>query len=1392
MANQHAYYLFYMRLSVALLISFAFTEIVLAWQPSISINEVMASNLTTKADMVDFSDFSDWIELYNNESEAVDISGFFITDKKDNPTKWQVPTNTIIAPKGFLLIWADGFDDSPGNEYIRGSWPRNISFTTQWNHTNFKLAKEGEFIGLYNGSGVLIDSLTYPTQTPDVSYGRKPDGGDSFFLFGEPTPESANSTEGINSTLTSGEVSFSQIGGFFENPLSVELSSSGEGIIRFTLDGSEPSSLSDVYTNPISITETTILSARVFEGQMLPGKVRSATYLISENRNLPAFSIITDNEFIMGKDVGIYLNSLKEREIPINLEYFPLDQNPGFSMTTGMRIGGENIYRFAQKPLNIYARGDYGESVIEYQIFDHLPYQTYKRLYLRNSGDDWPNTMFRDGMIASIIRDDVSNSVQAYRPSVLYLNGDYWGIYNLREKLDKQYFSLHYGTSEADLDHLEADNSVIEGSEDGFTSLLTYASENDLSDPIYYEVVASQVDIQNLMDFVIVQSFIANSSWSHNREVWRDRGGQNKWKWVLVDMDRGFNLNRLTDNRLEDIINRFDLFQDLIANEAFRNEFIQRYSERVQNTFNPARIVSIVDSLQNQIADEMPRHIEKWGTFIDSLTIRDWGDTPGITSMNSWEAEVEKYRSFANQRSAFALQHLTEQFDLSPQATLTISSDSPVQGKVEVSGFLHDTGIEQSYFQDVPLNLEAFAPPGFTFKAWKLSGNTISTSPSIEYLLSGDTELTIEFEPISDSFISSTISGSLTLTASNSPYFVTQHVTVDSTGDLNIEAGVNIQFEEGTAIFVQGQLAMEGTSNQPIVLAPYYDWQEWGGIFFDHASDSSELHYVDISRTSGIENHEHFFSAISALNSSVSLNHVTIHDVRLPISSQFSNMTINNSILSNASLIGDYINVNGGNFILTNSLFEGNNIDDMDAIDIGMMEGTTIIEGNVFKDFVGDNTDGIDVGDASDNVQIINNQISNCGDKAISIGQGSSVYIAFNTISGCTLGVGIKDSLSYGEIVNNTFHANSIGVAAFEKVLNRGGGTADIVNSIFSNSEISAISADESSNINVSYSISDTEILPGENNLFEPIKLVNPKFGVYYPQLFSPVLGSGDPTTPVDGGGAPINIGALNYQGESNSGLVINEINYNSSELFDPEDWVEFFNTTNTTLDLSNWVFIDGSHQQSYSFKDGTKLSPKSYITISRQPALFSALFPNTTIQPDSMSTGLSGSGESLFLYNNSGFLIDSLTFKDSLPWPINADGNGSTLELINPYLDNGTSEFWKASEEHGSPGEENSIFVVSLDINSDLPDTFTLSQNYPNPFNPETIIEFSVPVKSIVYLEVFDIVGRKVATILDGAVKAAGRHHTKLDASLLSSGVYIYRLKSGSTSVFKKMTLIK
>ena len=259
--------------------------------------------------------------------------------------------------------------------------------------------------------------------------------------------------------------------------------------------------------------------------------------------------------------------------------------------------------------------------------------------------------------------------------------------------------------------------------------------------------------------------------------------------------------------------------------------------------------------------------------------------------------------------------------------------------------------------------------------------------------------------------------------------------------------------------------------------------------------------------------------------------------------------------------------------------------------------------------------------------------------------------------------------------------------------------------------------------------------------------------------------------------------------------MLINEINYNSSDTFNPQDWIEFYNNSDSSVNISGWIFRDSEDIHSYIIPEGTILGANEYIVLCSDDTLFHPLFPDVQNYLGNFEFGISGGGELLMLLDNNLNIIDSLTYDDQEPWPTQADGHGPTLSLLNPNLENSLPQSWAPSYGFGTPGRINDVFVNVDDDSDILPSKYSLMQNYPNPFNPSTIIKFSVPTHSLVSLKVFDVIGNEIATLVNEE-KLAGNYEIEFSSnklnSSLSSGVYFYQLKTNEFNETKKMLLIK
>ncbi|MBN2009516.1 lamin tail domain-containing protein [candidate division KSB1 bacterium] len=1269
----------------------------------IYINEIMASNVTTNPDMVDFDDYSDWIELYNAGKRSVNLEGYYLTDNFNNPTKWQFRQRTVISAKGYLRLWADGFDEVPGRSHIRPDEPHE-QFLTQSYHLNFKLSKAGEQIGLFDANGVAVDTFSYSLQKADVSYGRNPDGAVKKLYFGEPTPGSSNKTE---ATLSNEQASLPVINmpaGFYDESIVIEITTaSPSATIHYTLNGEKPTSVSPVYFNPLNIDTTTVLRARAFEPGKLPGELVTHTFLIGEPHRITTISIAAFPETLFGNELGIYSNILKSREIPISFEFFEPSGEPGFHVNAGLRLSGQASFEYPQKPLTISVDDRFVDDEMKYQIFPNRDINSFQDIYFRNSGTpDNRQTLFRDALQHCLVINKMDLDCQAYRPAATFINGEYWGIYNLREKINANYLAAHHNVDPNNLDLLEydfdAEPVVIEGDVEQYNQLLDFLENHDLSVTENYRYIESQIDINEFMNYVITQVYCNNINWPYtNCRWWRERKENSKWRWILLDLDFGFGTvypgftSEYSDNALElatsapgSVTDTYPwstiIFRKLLENENFKNEFIQRFASYLNTIFQPDRVLGIVDSLKAQIKNEMVRHIDRWNDDPEVI----YSDPP-IQNIIEWNNDVEIMRQFAIHRTDFQRQHIKDFFGLDGTISLNLDVVNPGSGSIWVNHVRMPDQVTGYYYKNIPIILKAVPRIGYRFVRWE--GYPTSTSDSISIVLPLKAVIKAVFEPTDLSRIPTKIASNTTLSLANSPYLAEGDVVVDTGVTLKVEPGVEIQMPEAGNIIVHGNIILQGNAENPISIVPntLSGVKKWGALCIENATAASSISYVTlIGASKGLDLTNHI-GAISAYHSDVTLDHVTIPDAPFPVFIQYGNAVVKNCSLHSEKTC-DLINIKyATSALVENCTFRGNDSFDTDAIDYDQIS-IGIIRNNQIYNFYGDNSDGIDLGEASKNILIENNLILNCTDKAISVGQASTTTVRHNVIVNCAQGVGVKDDDSYARIENNTFYGNNYAVASFEKNIGAGGGNADIINCILSKSTIAPFLVDALSTLKISYSLSDTDILPGESNLLADPVFIN-NFQLGYSSL---AINSGDPGSPVDPDGSRADIGAFYYKSGDQPFVIINEIHYNPAN-GDDYEFIELLNAGASALQLENFELTGGVH---FKFPANSKIAPDEYIIITANVANYKSQAGQVFQWNDER---LSDSWADIRLLDDNGRTIDFVSYSKANGWPSSANGNGPSLELRAPDLENIYTANWRASYENGgTPGRPNSIPTLS------------------------------------------------------------------------------------------------
>jgi uncharacterized repeat protein (TIGR02543 family) len=777
----------------------------LAWQvipvaaQYIAINEVMASNATTITD--DDGDFSDWIELHNHGSETVELFNYALSDDYDDPYKWVFPKN-VLNPGEFLIVWASGKD-------------RKIS--GQSLHTNFSLDLSGEEVILTRPDGTLVDEMIPVMLPTDISYGRLPEGTGEWRFYTNPSPGEPNPGPGFSFLLD--PVDFSANGGAFQNEFFLNLGHTlDDAQIFYTLDGSTPDENSNLFTEPIlirnrqgdpniisliptnnisdpgppyfegwqppsgEVLKVNVVRARAIHPDAPHGPVSTQTYLVHPLANgrftLPMFSLATDNDNLFDNETGIYVHGNDPNhpnyfqdgldwERPANLSFFEKDGEMAFNEDVGIRLHGNTTRSRPRKSLRINARAEYGNSWINYRLFPDKPVNQFKRFILRNSGNDWDMSVFRDAMMQHLSK-DLHVDIQHYRPAILFINGEYWGIHNIRDRYNHHHIFSHYGIEEDEVSILE-DNAVLKfGNPAGrnhFISLRNFISNNNLAVDQNFENVKTRMDLESFTDFQLTHIFVMNTDWPGNNLIyWRymrnsyQPGAEvrdGRWRWMMLDTDFGFGLQFFYVPGVEQGAAHNTLafataskgpgwpnppwstliLRKLLANQDYKHYFINRFCDLLNTNFSEEHVVFVIDSITSLLQPEMQEHINRWRRPV---------------SMSSWLQEVQSIRNFALERPSYLRSHINSQFNLSGTITLNLGVNQVGAGDIRVNTIKPELvdGWEGIYFRDVPIQLQAIPRPGYRFVEW--TGTFSGSSETLEVTPTGNIQLTAHFEPGND------------------------------------------------------------------------------------------------------------------------------------------------------------------------------------------------------------------------------------------------------------------------------------------------------------------------------------------------------------------------------------------------------------------------------------------------------------------------------------------------------------------------------------------------------------------------------------------------------------------------------------------------------------------
>ena len=568
------------------------------------ISEVMPSNCSYL--MQSDGEYYDWVELKNISEEPVDLSRYSLSNDPGDLDKFPLP-DISLQPGKTLVIMCSGNPDLTSKKYT---------------HANFTLSREESWVYL---SLLEEDGCRDYIRIYDVPYQHsvgRVDGENGTYYFTKPTPGAANGS-GVAFISATPEVKTPD--GIYNDVSSVTVELNGDGPLYYTLDGSVPTTKSKKYTTPLTLTSTTPVRVVCIEEDKLPSDVVTAVYIINENHTLPVVSIVAEPTTLFGSK-GIYTNYNWDKEVRCNLKLFETDGN-SFTIDAGVKMHGHTGLKSPKKSFKVNFRGRYGQDVLTYPVYGEDAPDVYDSLIIR-AGQDYPFAIFRDELFTSLAR-DISDEMLAQRDkfSILYVNGDYYGIYCIKEAWTELMYAQNMGGSPENVEIVQA---PVDDTHEIY-KLIQYCRNNDMTQDVHYQYVASQVDIDNLIDYMIIQGYCTNGDVQQNLRYIRSKDTGYKWQLAFYDVDWSFYYH----NAFKHVLSPHQSWQHLSLTRAvmkhpeFRQKFLARCSELMATTLSNENVVARIDYYENLLDPEVRRERKRWNN-----------------NYNAWKIEVQHLRDF--------------------------------------------------------------------------------------------------------------------------------------------------------------------------------------------------------------------------------------------------------------------------------------------------------------------------------------------------------------------------------------------------------------------------------------------------------------------------------------------------------------------------------------------------------------------------------------------------------------------------------------------------------------------------------------------------------------------------------------------------------------------------
>jgi CotH kinase protein/Chitobiase/beta-hexosaminidase C-terminal domain/Lamin Tail Domain len=666
-----------------------------------------------------YLDTEDWVEFYNAGATSVNLQGYYLSDNEDNPKKWAFPGNTPIAAGGFLRVWCSG---------------RNLKDPQGIVHTSFKLTQtrnNAEHLVFSDAAGNLLEDIEIEKTQAEQSRGRLEDGGSEWRIFTTPSPNTSN-TGATSAIAFADRPSFDKPAGFYQGSVIIAITTSEvDGVIHYTTDGFEPTLNSPVYTAPITLSQTTVLKAKTYSNNplILPSFVQFNTYFVDETHTLAVVSV--------GSNEVLTLANGNQNLTPLgSLEFFDKNGQRKTRAYGELNSHGQDSWANDQRSLDWVTRDEMGYNyALKEKLFPLSERDEFQRIILRASGDDnYPaahhsqnagSAHVRDAYVQNLAkRGHLNLDVRISEKCIVYLNGQYWGVYDLREVPDDHdYTDYYYGQGKYDIQYvLTWGNTWAEygGTQaiSDWHSLRSFILNNNMNDPLKFQYVKDHFDYTSLVDYVIVNSFTVCTDWlNYNTGIWRGlnpEGGHQKWGYILWDNDATFdfyinytglpstlanakpcNPEGLTGG--SDPEQHIKVLNKLRTNPEVRQYYLSRQADLMYSVFGCENMLSYLDTIEATIDPEMDRHAQRWfGTYAE------------------WKNNLDIMRDFISNRCTLLPTLMDDCYSVTGPFEATIVVDPPGAGTVKINTLDYNANqfpVTGQYFSGPQVDLLLHATP---------------------------------------------------------------------------------------------------------------------------------------------------------------------------------------------------------------------------------------------------------------------------------------------------------------------------------------------------------------------------------------------------------------------------------------------------------------------------------------------------------------------------------------------------------------------------------------------------------------------------------------------------------------------------------------------------------